>query len=74
MYKYHRIPKSTKTTYGYALKNQDTNKVLKYGETINPKTRYTKKYLAKNNAYMEVLTSGFKREVHYWQHNMIGSL
>ena len=60
---------STQTNYGYALVDSMGN-ILKFGETINPKTRYSKAYLTKNNATMKILVYGSKRDIHFWQHDM----
>ena len=55
----------------------DVNKVLdadknimKFGETINPTKRYTKKYLWEKGLTMEILETGSKVDIHYWQHDM----
>ncbi len=61
--------KSKKINYGYALLDKN-NKILKFGETINPKTRYTKKYLSKNDYHMKILVYGNKKNVHLWQYDM----
>ena len=61
--------KSTKTNYGYALVDSDNN-ILKFGETINPERRYTKKYLNDNGYKLKILESGSKKDIHYWQHDM----
>ena len=53
--------------YGYVLKDKTTGEVLKYGESINPRGRYTEAYLNENNAVMTILTEGTKRDVHQWQ-------
>lgn len=57
--------------YDYKLVDKDTGEVLKYGESITPDTRYTKKYLESINAKMEIMTSGTKLDIHNWQHDMI---
>lgn len=57
--------------YGYRLVDKNTGEILKYGETINPSSRYTQSYLNENNARMEVITSGDKVEIHNWQHEQI---
>ncbi len=59
------------TNYGYRLIDKDTGEVLKYGETLNPNTRYSQTYLDANNAKMEIITSGSKLDIHYWQHIQI---
>lgn len=61
--------KTTKTNYGYALVDSNNN-ILKFGETINPSTRYSKSYLSQNDAKMVILTSGSKLDIHLWQHDM----
>ncbi|MCM1500752.1 MAG: hypothetical protein NC124_20020 [Clostridium sp.] len=38
-----------RTNYGYVLTDQDTGEILKFGESINPDTRYSKSYLEENN-------------------------
>ena len=60
---------STKTNYGYALVDSKGN-ILKFGETINPATRYSKAYLEKHDATMKILDSGSKIDIHLWQHDM----
>ena len=62
---------TTKPAQGYALKNKDTGKVLKYGETTRGEKRYTQKYLRENNARIEFQANGTKREMHDWQHEKI---
>ena len=57
------------TNYGYALIDKDRN-ILKFGETIHPKTRYSQKYLRENEYSMIILDKGSKREMHAWQHDM----
>ena len=60
-----------KPTQGYVLKENGTNRVLKFGETTRGKYRYTNNYLKQNNAYIEFVKKGTKAEMHTWQHNMI---
>jgi RHS repeat-associated protein len=62
---------STRTNYGYTLRDQDTKQILKFGETQNPVARYSQKYLDSHNAFLNPETSGSKSEVHQWQHNQI---
>ena len=62
---------TTKPAKGYALRNNDTDDILKYGETTRGENRYTKKYLKENNAYMDFQANGTKREMHDWQHEKI---
>ncbi|WP_317849503.1 hypothetical protein [Oligella urethralis] len=58
----------SRTAYGYKLKDRDTDEVLKFGETIAPKKRYQKSFLERENARMEVVKSGSKKQMHQWQH------
>ncbi len=60
----------TRTNYGYALVDRDTNEILKFGETIYPNSRYSQKYLDDNNAVMKILETGDKEYIHNWQHDM----
>ena len=53
--------------YGYVLKDVNSGEILKYGESINPNTRYTQKELNSWNAKMYILTESTKADVHYWQ-------
>ncbi|MCR5607527.1 MAG: hypothetical protein K6G26_00505 [Lachnospiraceae bacterium] len=60
----------TRTNYGYALVDKDTNEILKFGESLTPNSRYTKGYLNDNNAKMIVMEQGNKAEIHDWQHKL----
>ena len=60
----------TRTNYGYALVDRDTNEILKFGETLYPDTRYSQKYLDANNAKMMIIEEGSKLDIHLWQHDM----
>ena len=62
---------TTKPAQGYALRDVDTDEILKFGETTRGKKRYSKKYLNENNAYMDFQAKGSKREMHDWQHEKI---
>ena len=62
---------TTKPANGYILKEKGTNRILKYGETTRGVKRYTQKFYKANNAYMDIVKSGTKREMHAWQHKMI---
>ena len=62
---------TTKPAQGYVLKENGTNRILKYGETTRGYRRYSQAYLNKNNAYIEFVTHGTKAEMHTWQHIMI---
>lgn len=61
--------KSTKTNYGYVLVNRN-NDIMKFGETINPKTRYSQKFLNQNGYSIKILVNGRKADIHYWQYDM----
>ncbi len=58
---------------GYRLVDKKTGKILKYGESISPETRYTQTELDSYNAKMEILVSGSKAEIHQWQHDQINA-
>ena len=62
--------------YGYILSDKTTGEVVKFGETINPTKRYTKKFLNGENPTnkpldMTIVTSGTKQDIHHWQHEQI---
>ena len=64
------------TNYGYILSDKTTGEVVKFGESINPANRYTKKFLNGANPInkpldMTVVISGTKRDIHIWQHEQI---
>jgi hypothetical protein len=60
-----------KPAEGYSLRDKDSGKVLKYGETTQNTKRYSKSYLEKNNAIMKFEAKGTKRQMHDWQHGKI---
>lgn len=62
--------KSTKINYGYVLINKENKDIMKFGESINPKTRYSKKFLNENGYLMIILEHGRKKDIHLWQHDM----
>ena len=62
---------TTKPVQGYVLKENGTNRILKYGETTRGYRRYSQAYLNKNNAYIEFVAHGTKAEMHTWQYIMI---
>ena len=62
---------SPKETVGYALKKIDSGEILKYGETSRGTKRYTKKFYQDNNAYMDIMAKGTKKDMHFWQHDKI---
>lgn len=37
---------------------------------LNPKTRYSKKFLNKKGYSMKILVEGSKADIHYWQYDM----
>jgi hypothetical protein len=57
--------------YGYQLTDKDTGTVAKFGETTNPRTRYSDQWLNSNNLQLDVLVYGSKEAIHDWQHQMI---
>ena len=52
------------------LTDRDSGAILKYGESLDPTHRYSQSYLDSVNADMEVIVSGTKADIHFWQHNM----
>ena len=63
--------KCPRTNYGYKLVDKNTGQLIKYGETIHPKTRYTQKYLNENNFEIVIMRQGSKVDIHNWQHQQI---
>ena len=61
---------SNRLNYGYQLLDSNSN-VLKYGESKNPLTRYSQKWLDDNGYRVQIVVAGTKRGVHEWQHDMI---
>ena len=61
---------TTRTNFGYKIVDNNTKEVIKYGETLNPSSRYTINYYESNNAHMEIDFVGSKTAVHNWQHDM----
>ena len=59
--------KTTRPAEGYSLRSRKTGKILKYGETIHGKGRYTKKYLDLIGAEMLFEAGGSKLQMHRWQ-------
>ena len=64
--------KNTATTYGYTLRDKASGAIKKFGETMNPDTRYTKSWLKENNVEMFKETSGTKLDMRVWEHEQIG--
>ena len=62
---------TNKPAQGYALRDRNTKEILKYGETTRGNKRYSRKYLKENNAYIDFMAAGTKREMHDWQHQQI---
>jgi RHS repeat-associated protein len=56
---------------GYTLRDRISGEILKYGETTQGTSRYTKDYLKQQNAYMQFEAQGTKKEMHQWQHEKI---
>lgn len=44
---------------------------MKFGETLNPGTRYPQSFLKDNNLYLKVEETGTKLEMHNWQNQKI---
>ena len=61
---------SKRINYGYQLIDKNNN-IVKYGESKNPLTRYSKSWLAKHEYRVQIKVAGTKRGVHEWQHDMI---
>ena len=61
---------SNKINYGYQLIDKNNN-VVKYGESKNPLTRYSQKWLDEHGYKVQIKVAGTKRGVHEWQHYMI---
>ncbi|MBN2650822.1 MAG: hypothetical protein JXR63_00465 [Spirochaetales bacterium] len=45
--------------------------IFKFGESINPKTRYGRKFYNGNNAYMDIISEGSKIDIHNWKYLQI---
>lgn len=58
---------SDRTNYGYQLIDSDGN-IVKYGETIHPNSRYSRRWLSENGFSMQIVTTGTKQDIHLWQH------
>ena len=61
---------SKKINYGYQLLDKNNN-IVKYGESANPLTRYSQKWLDEHEYTVQIKVAGTKRGVHEWQHYMI---
>ena len=61
---------SNKINYGYQLIDKNNN-IVKYGESKNPLTRYSSKWLDEHGYRVQIKVAGTKRGVHEWQHDMI---
>ena len=61
---------NTQTNYGYVLIDKQTKEILKFGESLYPKTRYSSNYLSQNNAKIIILETGNKLDIHNWQYDM----
>jgi hypothetical protein len=71
---------SDEPAIGYTLRDRDTGRILKYGETTYfedlpgggvAQTRYPQTYLEKNNAEFWLEARGTKAQMHEWQNNRI---
>ena len=60
-----------KITFGYTLWDRETGKILKYGQTTNPKGRYSEGFYNKHSARMHMETSGTKKEMVQWEKHKI---
>ena len=60
-----------KKTELYVLRDRNTNAVKKIWETTRGVRRYTKKFYETNNVYMQTISSGSKRAMHYQQHRLL---
>ena len=61
---------SNRINYGYQLIDKDNN-IVKYGESKNPLTRYSQKWLDEKGYRVQIKVVGTKRGVHEWQSDMI---
>ncbi|MHC1686048.1 MAG: RHS repeat-associated core domain-containing protein [Clostridiaceae bacterium] len=62
---------TNKPAIGYIIRDVDTDEILKYGETTRGKSRYTQGFYDDNNAIMDIVARGTKKEMHKWQHDRI---
>ena len=61
---------TTTPARGYVLVDKEGN-ILKYGETTQGESRYSRKWLKEHNAVIWFKESGTKAEMHEWQHQQI---
>ncbi|HWE35178.1 MAG TPA: polymorphic toxin-type HINT domain-containing protein [Isosphaeraceae bacterium] len=61
---------TTKPAIGYTLRDK-TGRILKYGETTQGVSRYTKKFLKSKGAIFTPEMFGSKAQAHAWQHRKI---
>ena len=62
-----------KTTDLYVLRDKTTNAVKKIGETTRGLRRYSQRFYADNNVYMQIFDTGTKKAMHYQQHRLLQS-
>ncbi|STQ89885.1 Cell wall-associated polypeptide CWBP200 [Iodobacter fluviatilis] len=64
---------SDRKAVGYELRDINSGKIVKYGETteLNPSDRYSRTEYENMNARMFVVKRGTKCEMHKWQHEKI---
>ena len=62
---------SPKATDLYVLRDKTTNAVKKIGETTRGLRRYSQKFYADNNVYMQIFDTGTKKAMHYQQHRLL---
>jgi len=58
---------------GYTLRDNVTNEILKFGETIksDPTNRYSKNFYRETNSYLKPEMKGSKVDTHTWQNSKI---
>jgi RHS repeat-associated protein len=59
--------KSQTPTVGYKIIQNDTDRLLKNGITVNPPGRYSPSFYLKYNARMEMVTGGNRAAVYEWE-------
>lgn len=59
------------TNYGYSLRSNATDSIMKFGETLNPSTRYPASFYKANDVYMKLEIEGSKADIHNWQNQKI---
>ena len=62
---------STAKTFCYSLRSTITDRIRKFGDTINKDGRYSKVWLRKHQLKVVIEAAGSKRAMHQLQHNKI---